>query len=183
MLVTAPAEVVPLGVMAPPQKPAALKLLNGRGPGKDSAGREVKVVPHDRTPPTKPEIVELDQDASDEWDRIVPGLDALQILKPQDRAILTAYCLTWSEYVSARYDVEREGTVIYVTVRGADGDSTRKPIPNPSYKIMAERQTTLLKFAREFGLTPSSEASAWNGKADEGQGAGSANPFANGSTG
>lgn len=167
--------------MAPTPKPAALKLINGRGNGKDSAGREVVTVPHERLAPRKPGYISEDEWASDEWDRVVPGLDKLQILKPQDVSALAAYCLTYSQWRAAVIDVEDEGTTIYVTVKSADGGTTRKPIVNPVYKVMIERQMTMLKFAKEFGLTPSSETAAWNGKtAPE---TGTANPFAAGSTG
>jgi P27 family predicted phage terminase small subunit len=177
-----PMHGVTLEDMAPTPKPAALKLLNGRGPGKDSAGRPVVDVPHDRTPPRMPNVIREDPVAEEEWNRVVPGLNRLKILKPEDMATMTAYCLTWSQYLDAKAQVDREGITIYVTVKGSGGETTRKPIANPAYKVMAERQTALLRFAKEFGLTPASEAAAWNGKDDTSK-ADTTNPFAAGSTG
>lgn len=159
-----------------PRTPAALKLMNGRGNGKDSAGREVNVLPATRGKPDMPEIIELDETAREEWERVVPGLVALNILKPEDHAILTAYCITYSQYISAVMRVQNEGPTIYVTTRGASGETTRKPMVNPMVKIMAESRNSLLKFAREFGLTPASESlvagGTPDGKGDDG------NPFA-----
>jgi P27 family predicted phage terminase small subunit len=173
----------------PAAKPAALRLLNGRGDGKDSAGREVVVPPHDRTPPEPP--LHMHGEARAEWYRVVPGLDKLNILKPEDRATFVAYCETWAAY-RLSYDKvygtgrptddeatrEGAGTTIYVTVRSADGGSTRKPIVNPEYKVLVESRTTLLKFAREFGLTPSSEGQAFHSTVPVDPSENVPNPFA-----
>ncbi len=165
--------------MGTPRTPAGLKIIQGRGGGKDAAGREVQVLAANRGRPAKPEIVELDEDASAEWDRITPGLERLNLLKPEDFAVLTAYCITYSQWMAAVYKVQNEGTTIYVTTRGASGETTRKPIVNPNVKIMVERQSTMLKFAREFGLTPASEALVVGvSEPPESPAANNANPFA-----
>jgi phage terminase small subunit len=35
----------------------------------------------------------LDPEALAEWERVVPTLDAVGSIKPEDRGILTAYCM------------------------------------------------------------------------------------------
>ncbi len=165
--------------MGTPRTPAGLKLISGRGGGKDAAGREVQVLAADRGAPIMPDIIAGDDYAREEWQRITPGLEKLNLVKPEDHAILTAYCITYSQYLSAVAKVENEKPVVYVTTRAADGSTTRKPIVNPWYKIMAERQTTLLKFAREFGLTPAAESLVVGlSQPPESPAANNANPFA-----
>ena len=75
--------------------PTTLKLLKGRGEGRDSGGCPVTHTPKFvREAPHPPEW--LDAEARAEWDRVTPGLEALDMLKPEDRAALAAFCETWS---------------------------------------------------------------------------------------
>ncbi len=165
--------------MGTPRTPAGLKIIQGRGGGKDAAGREVQVLAADRGKPPIPDIVAGDDAAREEWERITPGLERLNLLKPEDAAILTSYCITWSQYMTLVAKVANEGPTVYVTTRGADGSTTRKPMVNPHYKLMAERQAMLLKFAREFGLTPASESLVVGlSQPPESPAANNANPFA-----
>jgi phage terminase small subunit len=60
-----------------------LKLLNGVSPGRDSGGRLVKPTPNfERGCPEPP--ADLGARALAEWERITPGLDRLNLLKPED---------------------------------------------------------------------------------------------------
>ena len=38
----------------------------------------------------------FDAEARAEWQRVVPGLERLDLLKPEDRAMLVVFCTTWS---------------------------------------------------------------------------------------
>src|SRR5688500_503231 len=104
--------------MASPQaQPAALKLIKGRSPGRDSGGREVVPPPaFKRLPPEAPEW--LPAEARAEWDRVVPELARLDLLKPVDRAALTAYCLTWDRLVQAQSEMAADGSVLAVNSQG-----------------------------------------------------------------
>src|ERR1043165_7406112 len=89
-------------------KPAALKLINGRGPGVDSGGRKVPETPaFKRLPPEAPDW--LPDEARAEWARVVPELARLDLVKPIDRASLTAYCLTWDRLVRAQKEIADDG--------------------------------------------------------------------------
>jgi hypothetical protein len=69
----------------PARKPTKLLLLNGRGDGKDSAGRPVPLAPpFKRQAPEPPSW--LSREARAEWRRIVPELERLDLVKPADRA-------------------------------------------------------------------------------------------------
>jgi len=128
-------------------KPAGLKLLEGRGNGKDSGGREVKPTPgFTRLPPEPPDF--LAGRARALWDQIVPELQRLQLLKPIDQAALTALCLTWERLCGAQALIKSEG----MTVPGERG-----PVKNPAVLIVEAASKELRAWASEFGLTPSAE--------------------------
>ena len=66
------------------KRPAALRLINGRSPGRDSGGRVVEPPP--TFIPEAPEPPEwLIGEALAEWRRIVPGLESLDLLKRRGR--------------------------------------------------------------------------------------------------
>lgn len=128
-------------------KPAGLKLLEGRGNGRDSGGREVKLPPgFTRLPPEPPDFLPVAARAL--WDQIVPELQRLQLLKPIDRAALTALCLTWDRLCAAQALIRREGLVL----EGKHG-----PVKNPAVLIAEAASKELRAWSAHFGLTPSAE--------------------------
>lgn len=146
--------------------PAALKLVNGRSEGRDSGGRVVKTPPKfDRVTPTPPRW--LPKEARAEWERIVPDLERLGILKRIDAAALTAYCMTWQRFVEASQIIEVEG----MSCTDRAGKVTR----NPALVTVETASRELRAWAGEFGLTPSAETRL--SKLDESN-AGNGNPFA-----
>jgi len=129
------------------QKPAVLQLLNGRSEGVDSGGRKVKTPPaFRRIAPTAPEW--LSSEAVAEWDRIVPGLTRLDLLKEEDRANLAAYCETWAVFVTATRTVQTEGLTI---------DAKQGMLPHPAVGIARNAGRELRAFANQFGLSPAAE--------------------------
>lgn len=144
--------------------PSALKLLHGRGRGTDSGGRKVAASPDfRRIPPEPPEW--LSDEATAEWRRVVPGLVRLDILKPEDRAVLVAYCETWATFVDATQVVRYEGLTI---------EAKQGTLPHPAVSIARNAGRELRVFAAHFGLTPSSEGAVARGGGDDGED----NPFA-----
>lgn len=144
--------------------PANLKLLEGRGNGRDSGGREVKPTPlFVRSSPEAPDF--LDGEALDEWNRVVPELMRLELTKPIDRASLTAYCLTWQRLVTAQQLVSSEGVL---------STNSQGRVRHPAVAVIEAASKELRAWAHEFGLTPASEAAVshggGNGEEDE-------NPF------
>jgi phage terminase small subunit len=88
-----------------------LKILSGRSPGRDSGGRPIPKVPaFERCAPKPPDW--LDAEALAEWQRIVPALDAVGSIKPEDRGILTARCVAWSRAVHAEAIIAAEGQTV-----------------------------------------------------------------------
>ncbi len=137
-------------------KPATLKLLNGRGEGRDSAGRPVNTGPSfRRLPPEAPD--DLIGEARDEWERVVPGLARLDLLKPEDRALLVAYCETWAVFCEATDTIRREGLFI---------EAKQGMIPHPAVGIQRNTAKELRALAAHFGLSPSAEQALSRGPDD-----------------
>jgi P27 family predicted phage terminase small subunit len=142
--------------MARTPQPAALLLLKGRGNGKDSAGRPVPVAPKfARQAPEPPEW--LSDEARAEWDRVVPGLEALDLLKESDRAVLVAYCETWATYCETLAAVREGGYTVVNHSTRKDGSSSEWVTKNPAVAVMETSATSLRAFASEFGLSPAGE--------------------------
>jgi phage terminase small subunit len=88
--------------------PAGLKLLHGRSEGRDSGGRIVPQPPRFvRETPEPPNS--LDDEARAEWDRVVPHLEALDLLKAADQAALACYRQAVSESSFGGGDHRRRG--------------------------------------------------------------------------
>lgn len=139
-------------------QPARLKLLNGRGPGKDSAGRPVNEGPKFvRTAPNPPSW--LGREAKAEWKRVVPELERLRMLSRVTRASLTAYCQTWETYVHATRLLQEEGLVI---------EAKQGLLPHPAVGIQRATGTELRRWASEYGMTPASEQKVTVPEADHG---------------
>lgn len=144
-------------------KPAALKLIGGRGPGVDSGGRKVKASPgFVRLPPTCPAI--LDGEARAEWDRIVPELQRLGLTKTIDAAGLTAYCLAWQRLVGAQAIVAAEGLL---------REGKQGLVKHPAVGVVEAASKELRAWCAEYGLSPSAENRMTAPEASDGD----ANPF------
>lgn len=153
--------------MPRPPKPARLKLVEGRSPGRDSGGRKVPESPKFiRQAPDAPDW--LDAEALAEWRRVAPTLERLDLLKPEDRALLSAYCETWSVYVAAVQPVRAEG----LTITSPKSGVVHR---NPAVTVAETARMHLLRLASEFGLTPAAEQRLAVAPGDDGDGL---NPFA-----
>ena len=133
--------------------PANLKLLNGRSPGKDSAGRPVeKPPPFKRHLPEPPPI--LSGEALAEWERVTPELARLELTKPIDRAALASYCLTWERLITAQKLINEEGIL---------GQNSQGRVRHPAVAVIEAASKELRAWCEQFGFTPSSEARVSHG--------------------
>jgi len=124
--------------------PAALRLMNGRGNGRDSGGRLVAPgLGWIRLPPTPPDWLVGEGRAL--WDRVVAELAPYNILRPVDGPALACYCLAWQRLVEARAIVRREGMLIET-----EHGSRR----HPAIQIAEAASKELRIWSAEFGLTP-----------------------------
>ncbi|WP_042904540.1 phage terminase small subunit P27 family, partial [Mycobacterium tuberculosis] len=110
----------------------------------------------------------LDAEALAEWRRVAPTLERLDLLKPEDRALLSAYCETWSVYVAAVQRVRAEG----LTITSPKSGVVHR---NPAVTVAETARMHLLRLASEFGLTPAAEQRLAVAPGDDGDGL---NPFA-----
>ena len=152
--------------------PASLRLIAGRGNGTDSGGRKVTKPPaFKRLPPEAPDW--LPDEAAAEWARIVPELARLELLKPVDRASLTAYCLTWQRLVDAQKLVAENRILSVQPIRDDSGDvidavtidgygllgkNSQGIVRAPWVAIIEAASKELRAWAGEFGFTPSAES-------------------------
>ena len=143
---------------SPKPRPAALKLLSGKSPGHDVAGRKVAAPPlFKRIPPEAPEW--LPDEARAEWERVAPELARLELTKPVDRAALTAYVLTWDRLVTAQR---------IVTVEGVLGHNSQGTVRHPAVAVVEAASKDLRAWCGEFGFTPSAENKLSVQEADHG---------------
>lgn len=142
--------------MAAVAKPAALKLLNGRGPGQDSAGREVNEGPSFvRDAPDPPEW--MAGEALEEWNRVVPECHRLRMLSRVTRGSLASYCESWQMFVTATEILHREG-ILFEAKQGL--------IPHPAVNIQRQAGAEIRRWAQEYGLTPASEQKVRAGESE-----------------
>lgn len=153
------------------RKPASpeLRLLKGRGEGKDgqqrdSAGRPLPTTPSFvRALPQKP--FDLEGDASDAWDLIVGELGRVELLKPVDAMALEMACEAYARWKDA---------VRKRRLMGSLGKNSQGVVRAPWVAIEAEASKEYRAWCAEFGLTPSAENKV--GSASDGDSNG-ANPF------
>lgn len=166
--------------MANRPKPTALKMVTGRRPGVDSGGRPIPAEAFDnlgKAPLPMPDW--LHPEAVDLWQQTAPTLDRLNLTKPEDHAVFAAYCQAWAVFVRSSRKLNAEGLTIMTVVGLPDGGTQEKPMVNPIYRTVKESGEQLLKFAKEFGLTPSASAALSRARAEvNGTAADADNPFA-----
>lgn len=129
-------------------RPVGLKLIEGRGPGRDSGGRKVTPAPKFRRfPPEAPAW--LSEVAREEWDRVIVELSRLDIIKEMDGAALTAYVLAWDRLVAGQRLINEEGIL---------SSNSQGTVRHPAVAVVEAASKELRAWAGEFGLTPSAES-------------------------
>lgn len=136
-------------------KPSHLKLVSGN-PGKRPVSDWVTPKLRSRTMPPPQH---LDRYAKDEWKRISAQLQRLGLLSDLDRGPFTAYCQAWSIYRHAqeklddlaRQDDSGMGGMLMKTKAG-------NVIQNPLVGIRNKALRDMVRYAAEFGFTPSARA-------------------------
>lgn len=134
-------------------KPTYLKLLNGN-PGKRPLNKqEPKPEP---TIPAAP--IELSADARLEWDRVAGELGRLGTLTVVDRAALAAYSQAYGRWVQAERGIaqmaERDQLTSGLMIKTVNGNAIQNPLVGMANRAMAD----MVRYATEFGMTPSSRS-------------------------
>jgi len=135
--------------------PTHLKVLRGN-PGH-------RALPESQLEPTKPAQIPdapafLLGYACDEWYRIAEELHRLNLLTVVDIIPLAAYCdayARWRTAVSALAEMaKRDPALSGLMIETRNGT----PIQNPIVVIAAKAANDMVRYASEFGLTPSARA-------------------------
>jgi P27 family predicted phage terminase small subunit len=84
-------------------------------------------------------------EARKEWDRIVPILDAANLLTQVDRSSLADYCVCWARLCEAEADIAKRGLLI----KGRR-DALVK---NPSVQLARQYRVGLQRWCAMLGLT------------------------------
>lgn len=93
----------------------------------------------------------LDEDATEEWNRVVEELKTLDLMTNLDVLSLAIYCDSVSKYMQATENIKDNGlTYTYMTATGQ-----RKAV-NPDVTAQQQYANQIRAFCSEFGLTPSS---------------------------
>ncbi len=155
---------------APTPRPAALKLLEGRGGGRDSGGRPVPTPPaFRRLPPSKP--AGMSRVAAAKWDQLVDELTRLNLISVVQGPALEMACESYARWHAARAirkrPVKSGGGVLGVNSQGL--------VKSPAVAIEESAAKEYRGWCAEFGLTPAGEMRLATPEASDGD---EDNPFA-----
>lgn len=126
----------------PAPLPTSLKILRGN-PGKRSLPKN-EPQPESK-PPECP--AHLDEQAREEWGRMVPILVGMRVLTEADYMALGTLCQAFSTMAKAQDQLNKTG-ILFKTPSGFVQQS-------PLISIVNQNAELVMKLSREFGLTPS----------------------------
>lgn len=144
-----------MGKRGPPRIPTHLKLLRGN-PGHQAM---TKAEPQPAIEPQVPEPpVYLVGFAKDEWERICVELYSMKLLAKVDLQPLAAYCQAYAIFRTAvdTYTemAARDPATRAIMVKAKTGT----PMQNPVLLTMRHAANDMVRFAAEFGFTPSARS-------------------------
>jgi P27 family predicted phage terminase small subunit len=138
--------------MPPKRKPLALERLEGN-PGKR---KKMIEIPMPLELPDAPK--HLDTYAREEWDRIAAGLFSVGMLCRADMGALAAYCSAFSLWRQAEEELgkirESGGQLNALILKTISGNYIQQPLIGIANKAKAD----MVRYAAEFGMTPSARA-------------------------
>lgn len=148
----------------PKPTPTNIKLVQGN-PGKRPLNK-AEPRPRSGAPDAPPH---LSADAKGEWDRVCEELSTLGLLTGLDRAALAAYCQAYGRWVQAETALSKIKNDAYgLIIKTTSGNMIQNPMVGVANKAMAD----MMRYAVEFGMTPSARTRI------EADGADDENPFA-----
>lgn len=134
-----------MGSRGPRDKPTAIKMLEGN-PGKRAINENEPK--YDLNEKSEKPPVWLGTYAKKEWNRILPLLKRNGLFTDADYMTLCAYCQNADTWIRAEKEKRAQG-IVTTTSNGCE-------IQHPAVGIANTAMTNMLKFGREFGLTPAS---------------------------
>jgi P27 family predicted phage terminase small subunit len=130
-----------------------LKLVTGN-PGRRPLNRaEPRPASGLPQPPT-----ELSDDARTEWRRVAKRLQELGLLTGVDRAAFAAYCQAFGRWRQAERGLaamaQNDPLTGALMIRTKEGNAIQNPLVGIANKAMAD----MVRYAAEFGMTPSARS-------------------------
>ena len=134
-------------------KPTHLKVVTGT----DRADRRNDAEPKPKRALPKPPV-HLSLDAQEEWERVCKSLHNLGVMTDLDRAALAAYCQAYGRWVQAERALakmaERDPVTSGLMIKTQQGNAIQNPLVGSANKAMAD----MVRYAAEFGMTPSARS-------------------------
>lgn len=134
-------------------KPTALRLVEGNRGKRALNKQEAKIALAEPTPPSF-----LSDDAKVEWGRVVSTLFRAGLMTEIDRAALAAYAQSYGRWAQAERALARmaakdelNSALMIKTVSG-------NAIQNPLVGIANKAKADMVRYALEFGMSPSARA-------------------------
>lgn len=149
------------------RKPSALRVIEGnRGHRPIPQGEPKPTIPADM--PEAPAL--LDAHGREEWDRVAPELYALGLLTVVDQGPLAAYCMAFSRWKTAELAIQRDAKVNDKTKHSGLVQITKEgnAIQHVLVGVANTARRDMMRFAAEFGLTPSARAYLASSKRGDG---------------
>ena len=134
-------------------KPTHLKLVTGNPGRRPLPAVEAQAVPALPSPPPH-----LSDDAKVEWGRVSDELYKIGLLSGIDRASLAAYCQAYGRWAIAERAIAEMGKRDLLTgglmIKTSNGNAIQNPLVGTANKAMSD----LVRYAAEFGMTPSARS-------------------------
>lgn len=134
-------------------KPSNLKVISGtdRADRRNEAEPQVSIAMPDAP-------AHLCKEALVEWNRVCREMYDAGILSGLDRAGLAAYCQAYGRWVRAEESLarmaERDPVTNGLMIKTQSGNAIQNPLVGSANKAMAD----MMKYAAEFGMTPSARS-------------------------
>lgn len=97
----------------------------------------------------------LSPDAVTEWDRVAKELFTAGLLSSLDRAVLAAYCQAYARWAQAERALtdmgRRDQLTAGLMIKTTGGNAIQNPLVGIANKAAAD----MVRYASEFGMTPS----------------------------
>lgn len=136
-----------MGKRGPAPKPTNLKVLQGN-PGKRQLNENEPKFQTSSDVPEPPPF--LSKYAKKEWKRLAPLLYKNKLLTEADISALAAYCQSYHRWVEAEKLIRTYGY--------SSETDKGNIIQRPEVSIANKAMEMMLKYGKEFGLTPSSRS-------------------------
>jgi P27 family predicted phage terminase small subunit len=134
-------------------KPTHLKLVTGN-PGKRALST-AEAKPAAALPSPPPHLAD---EAKVEWGRVSEELYKIGLLSGVDRAALAAYCQAYARWVQAERAIaemaKRDQLTGGLMIKTTNGNAIQNPLVGTANKAA----TDMVRFAAEFGMTPSARS-------------------------